>query len=191
MFTKKVLFSALISIAAINFSSLAFADVIPGNPDAYVGLQAGFGDNHWNDIDIEGIDIKHQSFAGGTFAGYDFNQNFALETGYTYFGKTGDFTTHGFDLLGKLTVPVGDQFGVYAKAGPGYLRTYFDGVADNDLAAKNFTFVYGLGAQYQIVPNLVTDVSFTRFNGNHKISSNNYQPDADLYALGLAYKFNL
>jgi opacity protein-like surface antigen len=123
-----------------------------------------------------------------------------LINGYTYFQKTdvkfagqkiGDIGTSAFDVVGKITVPVVDNFGLFAKAGPGYLKSDFHG-DDNSATGNthNFGLVYGFGADYEITPNWVTDISFTRFNGHQKFD-NKYQPDADMYAVGVSYKFNV
>lgn len=211
---KKSLLLSTVGITALGLSSAIFAaNLNNSNQDVYVGIQGGYGDTHWSDVNgsvvfmdpitgqlsTHSISFKDTGVAGRVFAGYDFNQFLALETGYTYFPKTkvnidstqvDKFTTYGLDAVGKITVPVVDNFGLYAKAGPGYLHTSSDtpGVSATD----NAVLVYGFGANYQFNQHLVADVSFTRFNGNHKANDlNKYQPDADLYAVGLAYKFNI
>lgn len=233
--SKKRLITALAAVSALGLTSAAaFANSsnVNSNPDVYVGIQGGYGNTHWNDANIpadffydptEGatdlntglsdfgfpgsraVSFDHSGIAGRIFAGYDFNQYFAVETGYTLFSKAnmkvggrkiGSVKTYGIDLLGKITVPVVDNFGVYAKAGPGYLHSTGSsallgrGAIDTG-SVDNIDLVYGFGAQYAFMPNLVADVSFTRYNGNHKIFNKNFQPDADLYAVGLAYKFNI
>lgn len=233
--SKKILITALASVAAVGLSSAALAQNFnTSNSGIYVGVQAGYGDTHWNDADfnnalsfpfgtgtlsiLTNASFKSTGFAGRIFAGYDFNQYLALETGFTYFPKTdlnvtvqstltdgagnviaagsksetGTFNTYGGDLLAKISVPVVDNFGLYAKAGPGYLHTgSINSQGSDDDKTNNVVLVYGFGADYQITPNLIADASFTRYNGNHDTNSKDYQPDADLYALGLAYKFNI
>jgi len=62
--------------------------------------------------------------------------------------------------------------------------------------ANNLGAVVGFVASYYFMPNLWIDLSWTRYIVNKKVGYNgnaiygDYQPDADLYALGIAYKFN-
>lgn len=214
--SKKNLLLSAVGITALGLSSAVFADNFSNpNQDVYVGIQGGYGDTHWNDangtllvtnssnqiIGTHSLRFKDTGFAGRVFAGYDFNQFLALETGYTYFPKAdvkvdgtkvNTISTQGVDLLGKITVPVVDNFGLYAKAGPGYLHSSVEhAVPGIKSSTNNIDLVYGLGAQYAFNQHLVADVSFTRYNGNHKTDSSKFQPNADLYAVGLAYKFNI
>lgn len=53
-----------------------------------------------------------------------------------------------------------------------------------------FNVLYGAGMTYDIIPNLVADASWTRYTGHGKLG-NSYQPDADLFALGITYKFSI
>lgn len=185
MLNKKVILGLIAGAAVLGVSSVALADSAASGP--YIGAQIGAGDNHANDFGAD----KHIGLAGGVDVGYDFNQYVAAEAGYTYLGKVDDVTTQAGDLVGKIHVPVVGNAGLFAKAGAGYLRSSFD----HD-AVDNVNLVYGFGADYKVLPNLVADVSFTRFNGNSKIASsngdinNNFQPNADFYAVGMTYKFN-
>lgn len=223
MLKKKILLSALIGVAALSAGSAlantsTATSAFNSNAGVYIGAQLGYGDTNWSDLDVsrpanpilslggtDTISYHDTGLAGGLFAGYDINQYLAVETGYVYFprtdlkinGKTVDHAdTYGIDLIGKITVPVVDNFGLYAKAGPGYLHTAYDHPGED--STHNFDLVYGFGANYQFNSHLIADVSFTRFNGNHKVANNSgtdvnghYQPNADLYAVGLAYKFNV
>lgn len=214
--SKKILICALAAAAAIGTTSSALANNINGT-GLYVGADVGYGDTHWRDFDssdsfidpvsglvgTESIDFKSQGIAGRIYAGYDFTQFFGVETGFTYFPETDvtatvnvypvfaataktDFKTYGYDLLAKISVPVCERLSVFAKAGPGYLRTDFsDGKSDN------VDLVYGFGASYDLTRNLAANASFLRYNGNYKVNTNNAQPNADLYSVGLSYKFDV
>lgn len=187
--SKKVLLSALAGIAAISFSTAALADYNNSDSGIYIGGQVGYADTHWNEIIGPFFgSISDSGIGGRVFAGYDFNQYIALESGFFYTPKPQDSNTYAGDLVGKITVPVTNQIGLFAKAGAGYLKTSFSG----DGSVSNVDLVYGFGANYKITPNLIADVSFTRYNGNHNLSNfSNYQPDTDFYGVGLAYKFNV
>lgn len=184
-FRSLVSFATIITVGGVLANQgTAWADTASG---PYIGAQLGLGDNRW-------YDEYNPSVAGGVNAGYDFNQYIAAELGYNYLGDT-----QAVDLVGKIHVPVIDNFGLFAKTGVGYLRR-----TGGYSSAGNVNLVYGFGGDYKITPHLITDVSFTRFNGNSKESFNylnnyfntyslsykNYLPNADLYAVGLTYKFN-
>jgi len=124
--------------------------------------------------------------------------------------------TEAWDLVGKGKIPVVDSFDIYGKLGVGYLMskgiqkasttfssdTVYVGEKDKQ---NNIAGVVGVGAEYYFMPNLWMDLSWTRYMTNAKsgmtytgtLDSNatvyangKYQPDADFYALGVAYKFN-
>lgn len=197
----------LIGIASLSLSPLAFASgdlgyapasaVDSWNPGVYIGLQAGYGMTGWNEAlsDIRGVDVENSdAFAGRVYLGYDFHKNFAIEAGYTQFfnspkidGFDAFGNTYAIDLMGKIKANVIDNFGLYAKLGAAYLHTNGDG-AD---AVDNINVAYGAGAFYDITPNISADLSWTRFNGNSSFGDENYQPSADLFALGIMYKFNM
>jgi len=190
------------------------------NPGIYLGIQGGYAIAGWyrinnemlNDTGTSVMKVKDDSGIGGrVFVGYDFTKNWAAELGYMYFGsKTklkvndttyGDVTTQAFDLVGKGKIPIVDKFDIYAKLGIGYLMSkglqHFGG---NTLFTKdkqnNISGVVGFGVDYYFMPNLWMDLSWTRHIVDKKGSDSSgnaygkYQPDADLYALGIAYKFN-
>lgn len=189
------------------------ADYLDKTIDAGLGIVL---DSHNNLIGLtnetDTISLNHSAFAGRLYAGYDFNRYFAVEAGYTRFSNTnikindvetdlltgkvinatgisGHYETQAVDAVGKVHAPIADGFGVYAKAGVDYLDTKVS-IAGGKGSENNVGLVYGLGTDYQISPHLVADVSFTRLNGDNNPHSNHYQPNADLYAAGLTYKFN-
>lgn len=190
----------------------------------YIGVQGGFAETGVKDlldcsaetfVDIFGTvhsldqDVKDGNWGIRPFIGYDFSPNWAAEFGWTYFDsnkvnvnldgeKVGDYKvkTYAFDLVAKMTVPVSDGLGIYAKAGPGYLRNKADDHGVNE-KVDNINLVYGLGASYDITPNWKADVSWTRYAGVNKTKCKDdelfggNQRNADLYAIGFAYKFEM
>jgi hypothetical protein len=193
MFSKKIImrfFTGSLLLAA-NFAALA--DDYTTAP--YVGIQAGYGNTNWDNLTGYDVQENNAGFATRLFAGYDFMPHVAVEAGYTYFSPTemklngrnlGDIDTHAFDVLAKLNTRFANNVGAYIKAGPGYLYSDGAGIANN---VGNIDLVYGVGLDYPIAPNLLADIAWTRHNGYGKLNSN-YQPNADLYAVGIVYKFN-
>ena len=205
MFHKKTLAVAIAGIVALSLSSAALANggsyAAPPAPKSdsaiYVGLGLGFGDTSWNDVkNITGVngDIDDVGFAFHAYGGYQFNKYFAAELGYTHWAETdvnyfggseSNIRTYAVDISGKMMVPVTMGIGVFAKLGAAYLHAS-ETVSGNSKGALNV--LYGAGLSYEVMPNLVANLSWTRYNGSAKLGDN-YQPDADLYALGIMYKF--
>lgn len=142
--------SALVALAALGMSASAAAEGF------YVGasaLQSRFDQDHFdiNDVDDEDTGWK-------LIAGYRFAPAFAIEGGYTKFGKaeapavdvSGPFEARAkaFSLYGVGFLPVG-PVELFAKAGAARID------ADGNVGAvffedKKIEFAYGAGAQFRI-----------------------------------------
>ena len=149
-------------------------------------------------------DDRHFGFKA--FGGYEFNRYFALEGGYFNLGKfgftadtspagslRGDIKLQGanFDAVGS--VPLGEKFSLFARAGLNYAdaKDSFTGtgsVAVLDPSPRKWAanYKFGFGAEYD----------FTRFIGM-RIEAERYRiddavgnkGDVDLYSAGLVFKF--
>lgn len=220
---KKLL---LVGAVALGLSGVAFADgsietTMPApvansfNPGVVIGLQAGYDISGWQNAFNSNVPWspsvnKSNGFAGRVFLGWDFHPNFSVELGYFRpFNKpVGNFddstsiqyTMNVVDLMGKIKVPLGDMFDIYAKAGVDYVMTKMAPSATTGTAGtysnttvNNFNVAYGLGLDYTIIPNLVADISWTQYNANNKkdivSDAPKYQPSMNFFALGLSYKF--
>ena len=211
---KSLLKSALVlavasaGVFSTSYAALTNTDSLSSDNTAgfIVGIQGGYAETHWSDAPLFSIlnssisddsifNIKDKGFTTRGFIGYDFNQYFGLETGYTYlpstkvnfFDQSYKIKNYGIDVLGKLSVPVTNVFKVYAKAGGVYLHSKTD-IADLDnTSTSHIGPAFGVGAAYEIIPNLSIDASWMRFSGNTDI--NNYQPSPDVFLLGASYKF--
>lgn len=185
-------------------------------PGIYVGAQAGYGMTNWDNVElntnVDGVSISNEvtgsnAFAGRAFLGYDFHPNFAIEAGYTQFFNNTKINImnqtisnprndYAIDLVGKLKAIIVDNFGLYTKLGVDYIHVDEEVKSlpgsntnpPNQVSA--FNIVYGAGAFYEITQNLTADLSWTRFNGDPKLSKD-YIPAHDLFAVGVFWKFNL
>lgn len=205
-----------IGVVALGLSPLALASGgVPCptpvfNPGVYLGIEAGYGMTGWDNAGTSwnGYKVKDDDgFAGRAFIGYDFHPNFAIEAGYTsWFTKTKfesrpsgtdlgkmDSYPWAVDLSGKIKAHVIDNFGLYAKVGVAYIKETFNSTYQNMGMGKKssdiFNVIYGAGAFYDITPNIMVDLGWTRYDG-HKHQTNEYFPDLDLFAVSLSYKFN-
>jgi len=98
------------------------------------------------------------------FTGYDFNRYLGVEGGYLRLGKftadrtiagttvSDEFKTYTAYLEGVATLPLGDRFGLYAKAGGVYwsIKTSgtLSGVAGPNNSKGGVDFIGGGGAQF-------------------------------------------
>src|ERR1700728_5317818 len=171
------IFGTMLLVAALTgpLSSEAFAD----DAGWYLGFNAGqsrakIDDSRIaDDLLIDGlattsIGDENRHFAFKTFGGYEFNRYFALESGYFNLGKfgftadtspagslRGDIKLQGanFDAVGS--VPIGDKFSLFARAGVNYAdaKDSFAGtglVAVTDSSPRKWAanYKFGFGAEY-------------------------------------------
>lgn len=179
----------------------------------YVGISGGFGLTNWKYSWIANqtnASISNDNGpVGRIFLGFDFNRYFGVEAGYTYFFNRPKFTlntlfnrvksTQDIDFMFKGKLPVAENFDLFAKLGVNYLMSSFDN--SNDLvnntmntSRNSFNVAFGAGADYYITPNVIANVEWLRFNGDSKCDPNNtstYQPNADIFVIGLRYKFDI
>lgn len=209
---------ATAAVVASDFNPGIYVGLQGGYADSGLSAWQDYGQDYYAydgqkfvSIGSAKYDISNDTgFAGRVFAGYDINKYFAVEAGYFYMfpkatvagvqtvlGVTNksdlfDVRTQAIDLVAKIKAPIMDNFGLYAKAGPGYLmQSYSTLGTKNKDNVNQFNLVYGFGAYYTI-NNVAFDLSYTRYNsGRTKLASDNWQPSVDFYALGVSYKFNL
>lgn len=204
---------SIISAAAIFATSVASFATPTTDSGIYVGLSGGLGlmnlqqiqgstiTNNTTTISIHG----DHAFTGRIFAGYDLNQYFAVESGYTYFftepyGRLRNNTTKAIyqtntggnhmvvDLYGKGTLPLVGNFALYSKLGVNLYMARINNV-NGQSNKNNINMSFGAGIDYKLTPNVTANCEWLRFNGNARISSTGYQPDADVFLIGLRYRF--
>lgn len=121
------------------------------------------------------------------FGGYDFNQNFALEGAWVDLGEvsasgpggSAGAEVDGFTVVAKGTLPLGDQFGVFAKAGFFLWEVEGTGLAaGSDDDGTDLT--YGVGAQYMFTDQFGLVGEWERYDSDD---------DVDLLSLGVMFKF--
>jgi opacity protein-like surface antigen len=169
--------------------------------------------------DVDSSTSKDDGFAGRVYLGFDITPFFGIESGYAFLPNAnittffedgtdvaGNIKNYAIDVLAKLMIPVVNGFSVYAKAGAGYFHSDFQNfsstnpdieVDNSNDSASHIGPAYGVGAAYEVIPNLVVDLSWMRYSGdNHLFNNdgsfnNDYQPNPDLILVGISYKFPL
>lgn len=205
MFNKKI-----IAIAILGLATVATSYAAPQSP--YVGLQLGYGNVHQNDNLINGG--KSTGLAGRVFAGYQFDDTWSAEMGWTRFHNatasdtiavpglysvTGKETikTNAIDLVVKGSYPVANQVKVYGKLGAAYVMSRANLNVTGNAYGMNVNESYndkqnkvlptaGVGVSYEINNNVSADISYNRIQkvGNSKLINS-----TDFVGAGLTYSF--
>lgn len=140
------------------------------------------------------------------FAGYQLNDNFALEAGYFDLGQFGfraikdplgalksRTKTRGFniDLVGS--VPITDSLSAFARAGAHYseAKDRFQGsddviVTDRHRRERDMNIKWGGGLQYDVTQKLAMRIEAERYAINDLTDKNG---SINLYSLGMLYRF--
>ncbi|MGB6975972.1 MAG: outer membrane beta-barrel protein [Gammaproteobacteria bacterium] len=140
---------------------------------------------------------------------YSFNST----DGILYGNGDETIKTNAWDVVGKVSLPLSvfnpslTGLSLYAKGGAAYVTANDSGSVsvitnfpDADLNNSNSSFdatahswapVYGVGAAYTFSNNFGLDASFTRIQGSAHFSGDSFSPNANLFAVGASYKFDL
>ena len=158
---------------------------------------ARIGATHYSDFSQnlstnDGID--DDNFGGGLFLGYNFNDWFALETGYTHLGKIetdndADISHQALELVGKFTWQATESVDLFAKAGIFAAKSKgSDQLSGFDDTSTNGTL--GLGSEYHFTENFSARLEYQFYNGL-TLDDKGYDADWDthLVALGLVYSW--
>ena len=144
-------------------AALVLAFVLPtaALADAGFFVSAGVGSAELSD-DFDGFGIDTDSTAWRLSAGYRFNDYVALEGGYHNFGRFEQdvivegapvavaLKADGFTLGARASLPLGERFGLFARAG----AYFWDG--DSDLngvsiaSPEDSNLYFGLGLRYDL-----------------------------------------
>ncbi|WP_194756384.1 OmpA family protein [Aliidiomarina indica] len=147
-----------------------------------------------------------KDFGYKLFVGYQFNPNFAIESGYFDLGsfeyvattnppgtKTGSLTFSGWNLDLVGTMPLTERAALIGRFGvhEGKTNTQFVGTgAVNVLNPSHrntgFDFKAGVGYQYQISDAWTFRIEAERFRMDDAVGNNG---DIDLFSMGIIYRF--
>ncbi|MBX9586368.1 MAG: outer membrane beta-barrel protein [Gammaproteobacteria bacterium] len=223
MNAKKLLLGTMGVVASlgISCSSLAYYGVVANEfqPGFYIGLQAGFAQTWWSDLDSitdnfpslglhwEGT---HGDWAARGDVGYDFNEFFAVELGLAYFkaGRNTLTTVPGgltlydqhpkafaVDLVAKLSLPLDNGFRLFTKAGAHFTKAAHapifldDATIVADQENRKVAQVLFGVGASYAITNSFSADLTWTFYRGTSTFDDKYMPNTDLYTLGLAYKF--
>lgn len=181
-----------IAAAVVLLSAVVAAPAFAADAGFYVGGTLGNGKP--NVTPTTGVALsKTSEFIYGGLVGYQYNKNLAVEAQFTGVGKATDVAgnTTKADALSLTAVgllPLNDNFELLGKLGVASAKTTSSALAGNTGATRT-GLTFGLGAQYNVNPNLGLRVGFDRYavatlNAGIKTNAN-----ANVMTVGAVYKF--
>lgn len=159
---KKIVIAA--TLAILGTSAMAQN----GAPQIYVGGDIGT-------TKYKGFDDRETS--SGAFAGYNFNQTFALEAGYRVLADFDDTKVTQASLSMIATAPISPGFNVYGRLGYNRLEEKTRVLSVND-TEHDSSAVYGAGLTYDFTPTITGRVEVQKPNSN-----------LTNFSAGVAFKF--
>ena len=107
-------------------------------------------------------------------AGYRLNENFSAGVSYLNLGETDlDIEVDGFNFAVTGELPVGENFGVYAKLG------YYTWDAGNNIDGNDLN--YGIGANWYLSDKVALNLGYTMYELDNL--------DADNIGVGVTFSF--
>jgi len=188
---KKLIVALIASAAAMSAAQAQTT----GAPRAYVGAGIASADHDFKMSGATNVDTEGYKASGKIFGGYDFNQTWGVEAGYTDFRKSdlsysiggvnnrAETDGHAFYLAGKATLPVSEQFSVYGKLGATRVKSELETI--NASMSRSKTEAYGaVGAEYKLNQNVSLVGEYERYG-----KSKDFGAKADVLTIGAKYAF--
>lgn len=185
---KKLIIALVAATAAIGSAQAA-------QPGPYIGLGIANADHSASIPGTTNSNSDGWKTSAKVFGGYDFDQTWGVEAGYTDFrssdysytlngvNRTGSSDGKSFYLAGKASLPINEQFGVYGKLGAASnKRTYNDPVFSG--SDRKTELYAGVGAEYNFNPKVSVSLEYERYGKNQDIGAK-----SDVITLGAKYKF--
>ncbi|MFL6708109.1 MAG: outer membrane beta-barrel protein [Massilia sp.] len=188
---KQFILAAAITLVC---GAAAAAPAAPAS-NFYVGAGVGQSEQKYS---IEGMNAKDNETAFLINGGYKFNQNVALEIGYTSFGKLEESVPNAslsiepksFYAAVVGTYPINEQFAVFGKLGAARTRTTLsvslNGVSDSVKNNDNSVLV-GIGASYAVTSNVDITLEYLNFGKVAKADGDSIK--ASQITLGARFSF--
>jgi OOP family OmpA-OmpF porin len=159
-----------------------------------------------NGFAVNSLSDDKRSTGFKVFGGYQFNRNLALEGGVFSLGKfgyqatttpagtlTGEAKVRGLNLDVVGTLPLGDRFSVFGRAGVTYAEakdtfrsTGMVVVSNPNPSERAANWKAGLGLQYAFTPSFSLRAEIERYRINDAVGN---KGDIDMASVGLVYRF--
>ncbi|MBB3118893.1 porin family protein [Pseudoduganella violacea] len=187
----KTKFIAALIGAAVAFPFAAQAEGI------YAGANIGRAEQKLN---ANGASLKDHDTGYKLYAGYEFNNTFGIEGGFTDLRKaeasvakvmSANTKTRNFYVAGTATLPLNEQFNVFAKAGfaRNHVKATVSSIYGSGSDTANRTSpLLGIGASYKFNKNVSLVAEFEHF-GKVAKGDDGLNLKANLLSFGVRYKF--
>jgi OOP family OmpA-OmpF porin len=175
---KKILFALITSATAFGGMSAAQA----AEPGPYVGVGVVASQHKYNlSTDTSNGDRKSDEWSGKIYGGYQLDKTWAVEGGYTDFGKsdyaytvgalrsTIDSKSHSYYIAGKGSYPINDQFSAFGKLGVAYNKNEVSatGLASRFNGDGNRTNLYAsVGGEYALNQKVSLSLEYEHYGKN-------------------------
>lgn len=189
---KKLLVVLLASAAAMS-AAQAQTTV----PRAYIGAGVASADHDFKRSGATNVDTEGYKASGKLFGGYDFNQTWGVEAGYTDFRKSdvnyaiggvnqrGETDGHAVYLAAKAMMPVNEQFSLYTKLGAARTKSELEMLNAAQNMSHSKTEAYGaLGAEYKLNQDVSLVAEYERYGKSKDVGAK-----ADVWTIGAKYAF--
>jgi len=189
---KKLIFAVIAGVAVMGA-----AQAQETYPKTYVGVGVASVDHDFSVAGASNVDTDGWKASGKLFAGYEINQNWGGEIGYTDFrsanasytlnGVNGraDTDGHSFYLAAKGSVPINEQFSAYGKLGAAYNKASLSTTTAGLNYDDSRTTAYGaLGLQYKLNQNVSFIAEYERYGDKRDFGAK-----PDVVTVGARYSF--
>jgi len=189
---KKLILALIAGTAAMG---AAQAQTTQTQPRAYVGVGVATADHEDSSVGgLTNINSDGYKASAKIFGGYEFDQNWGAEVGYTDFrhsdfnyangvGGSGRTKGYGYYVAGKYNYPVNDQVAVYGKLGLQHSERKLESPALN--LKDSDTGAYGaVGVQYNLNQQVALTAEYERYG-----KSKDFGAKADVWTVGARYSF--
>ncbi len=187
---KKLIFAMIAAVTAMGAAQAAA-------PGPYVGVGVASADHSYNLPGSVGGSTDGFKASGKIFGGYEIDQTFGVEAGYTDFRKSShDYTLngvpgraesdgHSFYLAGKATKPLNEQVSLYGKLGAANNKSTLSSTNGVYNRSESKTELYGaLGVQYNLNQNVALTAEYERYG-----KSKDFGAKADVFTIAAKYAF--
>lgn len=155
--------------------------------DWYLGAGAGYA--HYEDIDRENSAFKKDGQALSGFAGYNFNESFGGEFGYSYFGKSAK--TMGLNLSAIGRMPLSERLSLFGELGAfGWKAKGKDIGGESYDNGTGISPLLGAGATYRASDLVDVQLRYRRIEDMGKKSKNGFETDVNNVMLELVFHPN-
>ena len=163
----KKLLLALIATSAVAGAAQAQTTT----PHAYIGVGAATADTN-----------------AKVYGGYEFDQNWGVEAGYTNFDKEdvagGNVKGSGTYVAGKYSIPLAERVTGYGKLGVSYNERKYSSSTLGQVNSYDTGLYGGVGVEYKLNEKLAVNAEYERYGKDKAFGAK-----ADVYTIGLKYGF--